>query len=162
MYNYIHRLCFVVALIVFVLAWTPALAQLSPSDIQDLQNEIAANGYHFTVSQNPATQLSIDQLCGLRPPSNWQSSARYETRIMSPLGSSLPSSFDWRSQNAVTPVRNQGSCGACWAFATVGPVEADIMRATGIAVDLSEQWLISCNPWRSSCNGGWWAIESVR
>jgi len=68
----------------------------------------------------------------------------------------LPSYFDWRDQNKVTPVRNQHSCGSCWAFATVATMEgAMLVQGNGPNVDLSEQFLISCNLSGWSCNGGW-------
>ncbi len=70
---------------------------------------------------------------------------------------SLPASFDWAAQGKVTPIRNQGSCGSCWAFGTVGAMEAAIKIQTGQNVDLSEQFLVSCNQSGWSCNGGWWA-----
>ena len=74
----------------------------------------------------------------------------------------LAASFDWRNlngQNFVSPVKNQGSCGSCWAFGTVGPMEAQLLiRGEGLA-DLSEQYLVSCNNSGWSCGGGWWAHD---
>ncbi len=72
---------------------------------------------------------------------------------------SLPASFDWASQGKVTSVRNQGACGSCWAFGTVGVMEAAIKIQSGQDVDLSEQFLVSCNNSNWSCNGGWWAHD---
>ena len=51
---------------------------------------------------------------------------------------SLPSSFDIRSSGDVTPVKDQGQCGSCWAFATMGSLESSILVAGGPARDFSE------------------------
>jgi C1A family cysteine protease len=72
---------------------------------------------------------------------------------------SLPATFDWAAQGKVTSVRNQGACGSCWAFGTIGAMEAAIKIQTGADVDLSEQFLVSCNNSGWSCNGGWWAHD---
>lgn len=72
---------------------------------------------------------------------------------------SYPATFDWKSQGKVTNVRDQGSCGSCWAFGTVGAMESAILIQSGQSVDLSEQFLISCNNSGWSCNGGWWAHD---
>ncbi|MBN2446660.1 MAG: hypothetical protein JXO22_08040, partial [Phycisphaerae bacterium] len=72
---------------------------------------------------------------------------------------SLPAQFDWRDYGGCPPVRNQGACGSCWAFGTVGPLECNIVIKEGIEVDLSEQWLVSCNQSGFDCVGGWWAHD---
>ncbi len=75
---------------------------------------------------------------------------------------SLASSFDWRDYqggNWLTPVRNQGSCGSCWAFSVIGVTEAALNIANNnpdLDLDLSEQYLISnCDTLSGSCCGGY-------
>ena len=84
-------------------------------------------------------------------------------------GRVLPASFDWRNNggNWLTPIRDQGNCGSCWAFATIGAVEAafNISAAdTTLDLDLSEQYLVSDCSGAGSCCGGWYdtALEYVR
>lgn len=72
----------------------------------------------------------------------------------------LPSFVDWVKNGAVTKVKNQGNCGACWAFSAVAAVEgARIVqgREKGLnvtLVSLSEQQLIDCDDKDHNCNGG--------
>ena len=55
----------------------------------------------------------------------------------------LPESFDWAERGIMTPAKDQGDFGTCWAFASVGLLEALIKWETGSELDLSEQYLIS-------------------
>ncbi|OIO86699.1 MAG: hypothetical protein AUK02_05730 [Anaerolineae bacterium CG2_30_58_95] len=71
-----------------------------------------------------------------------------------PLKGELPASLDWRSAGIVPTVRNQGSCGSCWSFGTVGIMESAVAKAGGPLTDLSEQFLVSCNMDGWSCDGG--------
>ncbi|KAK8913935.1 Oryzain alpha chain [Platanthera zijinensis] len=70
-------------------------------------------------------------------------------------GKSLPSSIDWREKGAVVPVKDQSSCGSCWAFSTVAAVEGINQIVTGNLTSLSEQELIDCDTAvNEGCNGG--------
>ena len=65
----------------------------------------------------------------------------------------LPAAFDWRNLDGCTPIKDQGSCGSCWAFATMGVMESKIKIVDSVETDLSEQWLVSCTG-AGSCSGG--------
>jgi C1A family cysteine protease len=66
----------------------------------------------------------------------------------------LPTKYDWRKYGIVTPVRDQGSCGSCWAFGTVGVMESALGKSGIKGKDLSEQFLLSCNEDGWNCADG--------
>ncbi|CAL4990971.1 unnamed protein product [Urochloa decumbens] len=79
----------------------------------------------------------------------------------------LPASVDWRMTGVVTPAKNQGGCGSCWAFASVATMESAQAIRTGTTPPLlSEQQLVDCDGYDMGCRGGWlgnafrWVIQN--
>ncbi|CAI5773428.1 dipeptidyl peptidase 1 [Podarcis lilfordi] len=73
--------------------------------------------------------------------------------------SNLPESWDWRNVNGVnyvSPVRNQASCGSCYAFASMGMLESRIRILTNNSQTptLSPQQVVSCSQYSQGCDGG--------
>ncbi|WOK98259.1 hypothetical protein Cni_G06969 [Canna indica] len=104
----------------------------------DLTNEEYRAGYLGTRSRGAArrNRLAADRY-------------RYKE------GDELPDSVDWRSKGAVAAVKDQGSCGSCWAFSTIGAVEGINQIVTGELITLSEQELVNCDTtYNQGCNGG--------
>jgi hypothetical protein len=96
------------------------------------------------------SQEEFQKLLGTRAPANFKEP---------PLDPALkdrdfPERFDWREMNGVTPVRNQGNCGSCWAFAAMGVIESQVYITTGTAPDYSEQQVVDCDPLSYGCSGG--------
>lgn len=147
----------------------PALAAAQTQDVmypnpviekqlKALQREVSSKGATFKVGYSSAMDRSINELCGLREPAGWMDKAPVERLSATPLAA-LPSSFDWRTMGGTTPIKNQGSCGSCWAFGTAAPLESQIKLQCGVTVDMAEQYLVSCNRDGWSCSGGWWAHD---
>lgn len=128
---------------------------LSKEDIDRLNEQGKREGWTFTIGENSATNYSLDSLCGSKVPDN----GSVGDGNSPPL--TYPTKFDWRDpnynptgRNCVTPVKAQGNCGSCWAFSAVGAVESAISIEDADTLDLSEQWLVSCNSFGDSCSGG--------
>jgi PKD repeat protein len=127
--------------------------------LEQMRAEIAMKGLTFTVGENDALNRPLESLCGLVIPPDWQQTGRFDgggekTRA-------LPASYDWRDYGVVTTIQNQGSCGSCWAFGTIGSYESCCAVAGGTLYNLSEQWLLDCNTLGYSCAGGWWGYPDM-
>ncbi|KAM7168682.1 cathepsin O isoform 2-T2 [Macrochelys suwanniensis] len=76
------------------------------------------------------------------------------TEVLKKKKTPLPTKFDWRDKNVVTQVRNQQTCGGCWAFSIVGGIESAYAIKMKILEELSVQQVIDCSYNNYGCHGG--------
>lgn len=93
----------------------------------------------------------------LKPFSERSNVTRFNENYLKSLR--LPSSYDLRSQNIFTPVKDQDGCGGCWAFAPIGLFETLIKQRTTLTVDLSEQHILDCA--EGDCDTGGWPPDAL-
>jgi C1A family cysteine protease len=67
----------------------------------------------------------------------------------------VPASVNWINAGAVTPIKDQGQCGSCWAFSSTGALEGIHAIESGTLLSFSEQQLVDCSTANGGCGGGW-------
>ena len=143
---------------ILVAVWSVcAAAQLSDADLVRLQNEGKAKGWTFQIRRTEASRRTTDQLSGMKLPAPEDPYWKTASQRPAPSGKAIPpESWDWRALGSVTAIKDQGGCGSCWAFSTIGVVESAIKIHDGVELDLSEQHLLSCNTAGWGCSGAVW------
>jgi cathepsin F len=66
-----------------------------------------------------------------------------------------PTTFDWRTKGACTPIKDQGQCGSCWAFSATENIESVTKISKGNLPVLGPQQIVDCDKVDYGCSGGW-------
>jgi cathepsin L len=121
--------------------------------IEQHNREYAAGLHSYTLGANNIADLTLEEYKAKyltkyvrqRPDHTERTSVR-----------TYPDAIDWREKGYVTPVKDQGQCGSCWAFSATGAMEGATFKKTGKLISLSEQNLVDCSVKQGNhgCNGG--------
>lgn len=116
---------------------------------------IAATLFICALITNNARATVISTAVGLRATGYVSHDATTPKTYISTMTSApLPPAYDLRAIGLVTPVKDQGQCGSCWAFAITGALESSILKSAHKTVDLAEQQMVSCDTAAGGCDGG--------
>ncbi|XP_075406826.1 procathepsin L-like [Tenrec ecaudatus] len=132
----------------------------------ELHNRQYNQGKHsFTMAMNAFGDMTSDEF--RQRMNGFQNKKRKKGKMFrEPALLEVPKSVDWTRKGYVTPVKNQGQCGSCWAFSATGALEGQMFRKTGKLVSLSEQNLVDCSrpEGNEGCNGGFmdFAFEYIK
>merc|ERR1719171_3063987 len=123
--------------------------------------ETNAKSLSYTVGHNEFSDMAWEDFREVY--TGYKDSAKYlrrpknvnEALLDKDVQDAAPASIDWTTKNAVTPIKNQGQCGSCWAFSTVMGIEGALAVETNTLLSLSEQDLVSCDHnGDQGCQGG--------
>lgn len=116
------------------------------------RNEQGTGQYGVNMFADISREEFRTQYLGLRPDLRLENDIPLQIAEIPDI--ELPVSFDWRQKGVVTPVKDQGMCGSCWAFSVTGNVEGQYALKHGQLLSLSEQELVDCDDLDEGCNGG--------
>jgi len=118
--------------------------------------ETNAMNLSYTLGVNEFTDLSWAEFSSRYLMAPQHCSATQGTYRMRGVETTADPEKDWRKDNVVTAVKNQGGCGSCWAFGTTGAVESHWAIHKKELIGLSEQQLVDCaGPFgNAGCSGG--------
>jgi len=112
----------------------------------------------WTQGINDYSDLTFEQFAAIRLMAPQNCSATHHLKVSEKFKrAAIPASFEWNRFGVVTPVKNQGSCGSCWTFSTVGAMESHWnILGKGKDVLFAEQQLVDCagDYDNHGCSGG--------
>jgi len=118
------------------------------------------------VKQEPGAVFGITKFSDQTPEEFAANHLNYNAGTQSPLAQpefefsaesvtgDVPASWDWRTEGAVTSVKNQGQCGSCWSFSATANIEGQYFLKHNSSISFAEQQFVDCDTIDAGCNGG--------
>ncbi|KAJ0066477.1 hypothetical protein NL108_013649 [Boleophthalmus pectinirostris] len=131
--------------------WEKNLMQIN---IHNLEESMGLHTY--TMEMNHMSDLTKEEAKQMYATLRIPKDLKRTTSVLKPPAD-LPPSLDWRTKGYVTAVKDQGSCGSCWAFSVAAAMEGHLYRSTGKLMDLSPQQMVDCATTYGNfgCGGGY-------
>ena len=129
-------------------------------NLQKIQKHNANINTSYTLGVNPFADLTFEEFKAfylVEDPEDLQSPRQEQGKLLTfDLSSAPVKQVDWRKKKVLGEIKNQGSCGSCWAFSAIGVVEAAFALFNNEKLVLSEQELVDCSEkyGNDGCNGG--------
>ncbi|KAL7592638.1 hypothetical protein Lser_V15G32359 [Lactuca serriola] len=122
--------------------------QIFKNNVAYIDAHNARSDQSYTLEVNKFADLTNDEFRASR--NGYKKQPDSDSHVVSGLFryanvSAVPDEVDWRKEGAVTPVKDQGDCGCCWAFSAVAAMEGINKLENGKLVSLSEQELVDCD-----------------
>uniref|UniRef100_A0AC34FC17 Peptidase C1A papain C-terminal domain-containing protein n=1 Tax=Panagrolaimus sp. ES5 TaxID=591445 RepID=A0AC34FC17_9BILA len=124
-------------------------------DIKNLEGK--HSGATFKINKFALMSEAEQQKFFATEPKNEDKNLHKRSAFDNTVSTSIPTSFDYRSYGKVTPAKDQlgDICGSCWAHAAVGAIESQYLIRYNLSLDLSEQYIVSCEKLWHKCLGGY-------
>jgi len=155
------------------LLFSVSLSVAADGELAAISSAIKASGAQWVAGETSISRLTPEarkrRLGALKPLLTEEDQQVAAEEHLALAAVTAPASLDWRANNGnfVTPIRDQGNCGSCWAFAATAAAESQNLisqNTPGVDLDLAEQILVSCDTQAGNCNGGWpsYASDYIR